>query len=165
MKQIIFFIILFVSLSVNAEDKFILSQIYQQEKCSGEEDSFIRKLENELTTCQVQMPDGASTTDMDEAYYQVGDCSITIADKIFKRFYKKSYKQTKDNFDKLVESIYASSHDISQHSDFARIRGGSIYNTEAIAEAVFHIRDVVKKYLHQIRNECDDKIGFDFRDI
>ena len=49
---------------------------YEQEKCSGEEDAFLRGLEEELANCKVQMPDVPSTTDMNEAYYKVGDCSI-----------------------------------------------------------------------------------------
>ena len=121
---------------------------YEEEKCSGEEDAFLHGLEEELANCKVQMPDVPSTTDMNEAYYQVGDCSIAVANKLFERNYQKYNDKVKKNFDTLVKAYYACAHDIVQH-------------TEAIATASFWIRDLVKKYLYQARIECDDKAGFD----
>ena len=32
-----------------------------------------------MANCKVQMPDVPSTTDMNEAYYKFGDCSIAVA--------------------------------------------------------------------------------------
>ena len=110
---------------------------YEQEKCSGEEDA----LEEELANCKVQMPDVPSTTDMNEAYYKVGDCSIAVANKLFEKNYKKYNDKVKRNFDTLVKAYYACAHDIVQHSDYGSVRGGTMYNTEAIATASFWIRD------------------------
>ena len=98
---------------------------------------------------------------MNEAYYKVGDCSIAVANKLFEKNYKKYNDKVKNNFDTLVKAYYACAHDIVQHSDYGSVRGGTMYNTEAIATASFWIRDLVKKYLYQARIECDDKAGFD----
>ena len=65
-------------LTFAAEEK-TSTYTYEQEKCSGEE----------LANCKVQMPDVPSTTDMNEAYYKVGDCSIAVANKLFEKNYKK----------------------------------------------------------------------------
>ena len=98
---------------------------------------------------------------MNEAYYKVGDCSIVVANKLFEKNYKKYNDKVKNNFDTLVKAYYACAHDIVQHSDYGSVRGGTMYNTEAIATASFWIRDLVKEYLYQARIECDDKAGFD----
>ena len=52
-----------------------------------------------------------------------------------------------------------------EDSDFASIRGGTMYNTMAVTSATFWIRDMVKEYLHLARIECDDKAGFDSLEI
>ena len=80
-------------LTFAAEEK-TSTYTYEQEKCSGEEDAFLRGLEEELANCKVQMPDVPSTTDMNEAYYKVGDCSIAVANKLF----EKNYKKYNDNY-------------------------------------------------------------------
>ena len=129
-------------LTFAAEEK-TSTYTYEQEKCSGEEDAFLRGLEEELANCKVQMPDVPSTN------------------KLFEKNYKKYNDKVKRNFDTLVKAYYACAHDIVQHSDYGSVRGGTMYNTEAIATASFWIRDVVKKYLYQARIECDDKAGFD----
>ena len=134
---------------------------YEQVKCSGEEDAFLQSLEEELANCKVQMPDLPSTADMNEAYYKVGDCSIAVANKLFEKNYKKYNDKVKTNFDTLVKAYYACAHDMVEHSDYGSARGGTMYNTQAIATASFWIRDTVKEYLHQARIECDDKAGFD----
>ena len=151
-------------LTFAAEEK-TSTYTYEQEKCSGEEDKFIRGLEEELANCKVQMPDAPSTADMNEAYYKVGDCSIAVANKLFDRNYKKYNDKVKKNFDTLVKAYYACAHDVVQHSDYSSARGGTMYNTEAIATASFWIKDLVKEYLYQARIECDDKAGFDSLDF
>ena len=147
-------------LAFAAEEK-TSTYTYEQEKCSGEEDAFIRGLEEELANCKVRMPDVPSTTDMNEAYYRVGDCSIAVVNKLFEKNYKKYNDKVKKNFDTLVKAYYACAHDITEYSDFASSGSGTIANTEAIATASFWIRDTVKEYLYQARIECDDKAGFD----
>lgn len=144
-----------------AAEKNTSTYTYEQEKCSGEEDVFLQNLEEELANCKVQMPDLPSTADMNEAYYKVGDCSIAVANKLFEKNYKRYNDKVKKNFDTLVKAYYACAHDIVQHSDYGSVRGGTMYNTEAIATASFWIRDTVKEYLYQARIECDDKAGFD----
>ena len=165
MKNIIFLLlaVLMPTLSLAAEEKSTFT--YEAEKCSGEEDVFIRGLEEELANCKIQMPDDPSTADMNETYYKVGDCCIAVANKLFDRNYKKYNEQVKQDFDTLVKAFYANAHDMVQHSDFGLLRGGTMYNTEAIATGAFWIRDVVKEYLYQARMECDDKAGFDSLDI
>ena len=147
-------------LTFAAEEK-TSTYTYEQEKCSGEEDAFLRGLEEELANCKVQMPDVPSTTDMNEAYYKVGDCSIAVANKLFEKNYKKYNDKVKRNFDTLVKAYYACAHDMYEYSDFASLGSGTSANTEAIATASFWIRDLVKEYLHLARIECDDKAGFD----
>ena len=147
-------------LTFAAEEK-TSTYTYEQEKCSGEEDAFLRGLEEELANCKVQMPDVPSTTDMNEAYYKVGDCSIAVANKLFEKNYKKYNDKVKRNFDTLVKAYYACAHDMYEYSDFVSLGSGTSANTEAIATASFWIRDLVKKYLYQARIECDDKAGFD----
>ena len=137
-------------LTFAAEEK-TSTYTYEQEKCSGEEDAFLRGLEEELANCKVQMPDVPSTTDMNEAYYKVGDCSIAVANKLFEKNYKKYNDKVKN----------ACAHDMYEYSDFASLGSGTSANTEAIATASFWIRDLVKEYLHLARIECDDKAGFD----
>lgn len=165
MKNIIFLLlaVLMPTLSLAAEEKSIFT--YEAEKCSGEEDVFIRGLEEELANCKIQMPDDPSTADMNETYYKVGDCSIAVANKLFDRNYKKYNEQVKQDFDALVKAFYANAHDMVEYSDYASARGGTMYNTIAIGRAVHWIRDVVKEYLYQARVECDDKAGFDSLDI
>ncbi len=143
-------------LTFAAEEK-TLPYTYEPEKCSGEEDVFLRGLEEELANCKVRMPNIPSTTDMNEAYYKVADCSIAVANKLFDRNYKKYNDQAKKNFDTLAKAYYACAHDIYEYSDFASWGSGTLANTEAIATGSFWIRDTVKEYLHQARIECDDK--------
>lgn len=111
------------------------------------------------------MADATSTADMNEAYYNFGDCSIAVANKLFDRNYKKYNAEVKKNFDTLVTAYYACAHDMYEHSDFASIRDGTIYNTMAITSATLWIKDMVKEYLHKARIECDDKAGFDTLEI
>ena len=132
-----------------------------QATCSGVDVAFLLCLEDEVGNCIVQMPDLTSTADMNEAYYKVGDCSIAVANKLFEKNYKKYNDKVKTNFDTLVKAYYACAHDMVEHSDYGSARGGTMYNTQAIATASFWIRDTVKEYLHQARIECDDKAGFD----
>ena len=126
-------------LTFAAEEK-TSTYTYEQEKCSGEEDAFLRGLEEE---------------------YKVGDCSIAVANKLFEKNYKKYNDKVKKNFDTLVKAYYACAHDMYEYSDFASLGSGTSANTEAIATASFWIRDLVKEYLHLARIECDDKAGFD----
>ena len=137
----------------------------EQEKCSGEEDVFLRGLEEELANCKIQMNDAPSTADMNNAAYVFGDCSIAVANKLFNRNYKKYNAEVKKNFDALVTAYYACAHDMVQYSDFASVRGGNMYNTIAIGKATYWIQNTVKEYLHQARIECDDKAGFDSLEI
>ena len=152
--------LLFPILTFATEEK-TSTYTYESEKCSGEEDTFLQGLEEELANCKIQMPDAPSTADMNEAYYKVGDCSIAVANKLFEKNYKKYNDKVKKNFDTLVKAYYACAHDMYEYSDYGSERGGTMYNTEAIATASFWIRDLVKKYLYQARIECDDKAGFD----
>ena len=147
-------------LTFAAEEK-TSTYTYEQEKCSGEEDAFLQSLEEELANCKIQMSDAPSTAEMNEAYYKFGDCSIAVANKLFEKNYKKYNDKVKKNFDTLVKAYYACAHDMYEYSDYGSERGGTMYNTEAIATASFWIRDLVKKYLYQARIECDDKAGFD----
>ncbi len=56
-----FFLSLIITLSLPiltfAADENTSTYTYEQEKCSGEEDVFLRGLEEELANCKVQMPD------------------------------------------------------------------------------------------------------------
>ena len=152
--------LLFPILTFAAEEK-TSTYTYESEKCSGEEDTFLQGLEEELANCKVQMPDAPSTADMNEAYYKVGDCSIAVANKLFEKNYKKYNDKVKKNFDTLVKAYYACAHDMYEYSDYGSERGGTMYNTMAITSTTFWIRDMVKEYLHLARIECDDKAGFD----
>ena len=147
-------------LTFAAEEK-TSTYTYEQEKCSGEEDAFLRGLEEELANCKIQMSDAPSTADMNEAYYKFGDCSIAVANKLFEKNYKKYNDKVKKNFDTLVKAYYACAHDMYEYSDYSSERGGTMYNTMAVTSATFWIRDMVKEYLHLARIECDDKAEFD----
>lgn len=166
MRFILSLIIAFtLSIQTSAAEEKVSTYTDEQEKCSGEEDIFLRSLEEELANCKVQMDDAPSTADMNETYYKVGDCSIVVANKLFDRNYKKYKDKVKKNFDTLVKAYYACAHDIVQYSDFSSLGSGTAANTEAIATASFWIKDMVKEYLHQARIECDDKAGFDSLEI
>ena len=154
-----------LSIQASAAEEKVSTDTDEQEKCSGKEDAFLRGLEEELANCKIQMDDAPSTADMNEAYYKFGDCSIAVANKLFDQNYKKYNAEVKKNFDALVTAYYACAHDMYEDSDFASIRGGTMYNTMAVTSATFWIRDMVKEYLHQARIECDDKAGFDSLEI
>ena len=157
--------VLALSIQTSAAEEKVSTYTDEQEKCSGEEDAFLRSLEEELANCKIQMADAPSTADMNEAYYKFGDCSIAVANKLFDRNYKKYNAEVKKNFDTLVKAYYTCAHDMYEYSDFASIRGGTMYNTMAVTSATFWIRDMVKEYLHLARIECDDKAGFDSLEI
>ncbi len=146
-----------LSIQASAAEEKVSTYTDKQEKCSGEEDAFLRSLEEELANCKIQMADAPSTADMNNAAYDFGDCSIAVAHKLFDRNYKKYNAEVKKNFDTLVTAYYACAHDMIQYSDFASVRGGNMYNTIAIGKATYWIQNTVKEYLHQARIECDDK--------
>lgn len=81
-----------------ATEEITSTEIYEQNKCSGEE---------ELANCKIQMPDNPSTADMNEAHYKFADCTIAVAYKLFDQNYKKYNDRVKKNFDTLVKVYYA----------------------------------------------------------
>ena len=107
-----------LSIQASAAEEKASTHTDEQEKCSGEEDAFLRSLEEELANCKIQMDDAPSTADMNEAYYKFGDCSIVVANKLFDRNYKKYNAEVKKNFDTLVKAYYACAHDMYEDSDF-----------------------------------------------
>ena len=71
-------------------------------------------------------------------------------------------KKAKSSFDKLVTAIYDHSHHLVHESDFAKnVYTGTMYITSAIGYAHSMIREIVKKYIKEVRFECADAHEFD----
>ena len=65
----------------------------------------IDKLEQELNNCKVDYGDNASTADMNNATYDAIDCVVGVAHKIFDTYYSSTAKESKEQFDKLRQSL------------------------------------------------------------
>jgi len=124
----------------------------------------IDKLEQELNNCKVDYGDNASTADMNNATYDDDaiDCVVGVAHKIFDTYYSSTAKESKERFDKLVTAIYDHSHHLVHESDFTKnVYTGTMYITSAIGYAHSMIREIVKKYIKEVRFECADAHEFD----
>ena len=114
-------------------------------------------LEKELESCEISYQDNASTADMNEASYKAGDCAIQVGNQIFETYYTSTKDESKDLFNKHIQIIYDFSHHLYQGSDFSKkFNNGTMYNTMAITESYFAIKELVKKYLKELKNQCED---------
>lgn len=90
------------------------------------------------------------------------DCVVGVAHKIFDTYYSSTAKESKERFDKLVTAIYDHSHHLVHESDFTKnVYTGTMYITSAIGYAHSMIREIVKKYIKEVRFECADAHEFD----
>ena len=122
----------------------------------AEIDNFEQRIEN----CKIDYSENMSTAGMNNATYQATDCITDIAHEIFKKYYTKDEKETRETFDNLVALIYDNSHNIMQGSDMAEyVRRGTMYNTMAISKAHNIIKNIVIDYIKEIRFECEDVEG------
>ncbi len=148
----LFLICLFVSFDAYARESV----------CPADEILAIDRLEQELNNCTITYGDNASTADMNNAGYGAVDCTIGVAHKIFDVYYSSSAKESQERFNKLVTAIYDHSHHLTHESDFAKeTYTGTMYTSMAIAKAHEMIREIVKKYIKEIRFECADAHEFD----
>ena len=136
----------------------LLSFLYVVPVYAMEKQECLKNVENldiELSKCYINMPENAlSTAEMNEAHYQYVDCLTAVANKLFDTMYKHNNKQVKENFNKLVEAVYAMSHDINEHSDITENIGGTIRTTEALSEAEYWIKQLVKNYIKSAKADC-----------
>lgn len=136
----------------------LLSFLYVVPAYAMEKSECLKKVESldiELSRCSINMPENAeSTAEMNEAHYKYIDCLTAAADKLFDAMYQHSNKQVKENFNKLVEAVYAMSHDINEHSDITENLGGTIRTTEALSEAEYWIKQLVKNYIKSAKADC-----------
>ncbi len=130
--------------------------------CPADESLAIDKLEQELNDCKITYGETPSTADMNNAAYNAVKCIVGVAHKIFDRYYATTAQESKDRFDKLVTAVYDHSHHLVHDSDFAReTYTGTMYNTIAIGKAYVIMKEIVKDYIKEIRDECDDAHKFD----
>lgn len=143
----IFLICLFLSYSVMAGEKL----------CNEEQLNNLQKLESDFAKCEAPIIDSPSTAEMNNSSYDVADCSIAVAHKLFSMYYTHNQTQVTKDFDELVKAVYANSHNLIQRSDIAsEFFTGTMYNTIAIDYAASTIHDIVNDYIRQVRNECED---------
>ena len=55
---------------------------------------------------------------------------------------------------KLVEAVYAMSHDINEHSDIAESICGTMQTTKALSEAEYWIKQLVENYIKSAKADC-----------
>ena len=121
----------------------------------------IEKLEKELKNCTVQYEDNATTADLNNASYDSADCAINIGHELINTYYTKSKKESLKRFDGFVEQIYDYAHHLNQESDYAsQYYTGTIHNSIAISEAEEMIKNLVKRYLKQLKSECEDATDY-----
>lgn len=121
----------------------------------------IEKLEKELQKCTVEYGDDASVADMNNATYNSANCAIQIGHELIKTYYANTEKDSLKQFDNYVVQIYNHSHHLNQESDYAREHYiGTIHNSIAISEAEEMIKNLVKRYLKQLKSECKDATDY-----
>ena len=120
-------------------------------------EDYLAHLEKELESCEISYQENASTADMNEASYKAGDCAIKVGNQIFETYYMTTAEDSKKLFDSHIRQIYAFSHHLYQGSDFSqKFNNGTMYNTMAITESYFAIKELVKKYLKEMKNQCGE---------
>jgi hypothetical protein len=145
--KIIFLFFLFISFSAHSEDKI----------CSTQKLDILQKIERDLISCKIDMPENPSTADMNNATYNATDCLIALAHRIFEEYYIQDKIQVTEDFDRFVKEIHINSHNLIQRSDAAKnFYNGTMYNTMAINDAYLTIKNVVQQYIKQIKEECRD---------
>ncbi len=136
----------------------VLSFLYVIPVYAMEKQECLKNVENlniELSKCYINMSENAlSTAEMNEAHYQYVDCLTTVANKLFDTMYNHNNKQVKENFNKLIEAVYAMSHDINEKSDIAENIGGTMQTTEALSEAEYWIKQHVENYIKSAKADC-----------
>ncbi len=119
----------------------------------------INTLETEFQKCQVVYSENATTADLNNAVYDVVDCRIKVADKIFDIYYKQSNEVSKKKFKEFISFIYDYARHLTLESDYAqKYYTGTMYNSIAISHAEDIIQKVVASYLKQMRFECKDSL-------
>ncbi len=157
--KFIFSLIAMLSLStfVWAAEEKTSSYNYEPSKCSGEEDTFIRGLEEELANCKGDF-DVLSTDELLKAYDSQNNCVVAVAYKLFDRFYIKNNKEVKEHFNDMVRAIGNYYNDINLSSDFATENHlAAAYTEAAAAETAAQIRKAVEQYIHSLKREREEK--------
>lgn len=133
-------------------------QAFAYEKhCENENATVIARLEKELDDCKGNY-DVVSSEALIQAHRASARCMIDVADKLFDNFYVKNNKQVKAHFKNLTKSIYDCFYDNMLASDFAAENHmAAVYSESAEAEATYYIREAVRKYIHNIKAECEEK--------
>lgn len=136
----------------------VLSFLYVIPVYAMEKQECLKNVENldiELSKCYINMSENAlSTAEMNEAHYQYVDCLTAVANKLFDTMYNHNNKQVKENFNKLIEAVYAMSHDINEKSDIAENIGGTMRTTEALSETEYWIKRLVENYIKSVKADC-----------
>lgn len=132
-------------------------------KCSFDDSEIFNKLRQKLDNCMVDYnKNKIQTLEILKAYDKAIDCSKTIAYEIFDKYYTHNNKLSKENFDSYVNAVIGLNNNVIHNSDWARKhQRNKVYVLEAKRETYFMVKDVVNKYIKELRIECSDAYQHD----
>ena len=156
MKKVLFLIMCLCVVQVQAATQV---NSVNENHCIGKRAEVIQEIERDFDNCnKIRRLDIAkSNAEMDNIYYDATECLQAVAHKIFERYYTKTEEESKENFDDLVKSIYKYNHNLFQKSDIGlEFYRAAIYNTQAISGAYVMVKEIVKEYITEIKQECEE---------
>ncbi len=132
-------------------------------RCSFDDSEIFERLGQKLDNCMVDYDKNAiKLSEILKAYDKAIDCSKAIAYEIFDKYYNHNNNLSKENFDSYVNAVIGLNNNVIHHSDWAREhRSGEVYILDAKRETYYMVKDVVNKYIKELRLECNDAYKYD----
>ena len=130
-------------------------------RCSFDNSEIFKKLGQKLDNCAVNKSE-IQISEILKAYNKAIDCSKMIAYEIFDKYYTHNNKLSKENFDRYVNAVIGLNNNVIHHSDWAReYQRDEVYVLNAKRETYFMVKDVINKYIKELRLECNDAYKYD----
>ena len=132
-------------------------------RCAFEDLEEFNGIKKEFEGCLIDdSKNELRTAIMLEAYDKAIDCMKAVAYKIFDKYYTNNNKLSKENFENYVNATIKLNNNVIYNSDWAREhRSGEVYIIEAKREIYYMVKDVVNRYIKELRLECNDAYKYD----